>query len=83
METIHGHFKVTIRVEVDADGNVSGATIDSQGPSHYFAEFALKAAREWKFKPAEKDGRAVASTWVLQFQFSQSGIEVTPVETAP
>jgi TonB family protein len=83
MKTIHGHFTVRIRVEVDPEGNVSNATSDSQGPSHYFAEFALKAAREWKFKPAVKDGRAVASRWVLQFQFSQSGIGATSVETAP
>ena len=83
METIQGHFKVGIRVDVDPEGNVSNATIDSQGPSRYFAQFALKAAREWTFRPAEKDGRAVASAWVLLFQFSQSGVEATSEETAP
>ncbi|MFZ0393611.1 MAG: protein kinase [Terracidiphilus sp.] len=83
METIHGHFKVGIRVEVDAGGNVSNATIDAQGPSRYFADFALKAGRGWKFRPAAKNGRAVASTWMLHFMFGQSGVEVTPVETAP
>ncbi|HTX77277.1 MAG TPA: TonB family protein [Terracidiphilus sp.] len=83
METIHGHFKTTIRVDVGADGNVANAAIDSEGPSRYFAEFALKAAQEWKFKPAEKDGRAVASSWNLRFVFAREGTTVTPVETQP
>ncbi len=83
MDTIHGHFKVEIRVNVDPEGNVSNATIETQGPSRYFAGFALNAARGWKFRPAEKDGRAVASTWELHFLFGRDGVEATPVETAP
>ena len=83
MDTIHGHFMVAIRVDVDPEGNVSNATIDSQGPSRYFAQFALNAARGWKFRPAEKGGRATASTWVLHFVFGRDGVEATPVETAP
>ena len=83
MDTIHGHFMVAIRVDVDPEGNVSNATIDAQGPSRYFAGFALNAARGWKFRPAEKDGRAVASTWVLHFVFGRDGVEATPVETRP
>lgn len=74
MATIRGHVRVEIRVEVDAHGNVSNATIESQGPSRYFAQYALNAARGWKFRPA------APSTWMLQFVFAQDGVEATPVE---
>jgi TonB family protein len=75
-ESIRGQVNVSVRVSVDANGNVTNATLDSAGPSKYFAKVALQAAQQWKFKPA-------AGTWILQFQFTQAGNEVTPVEAAP
>jgi len=81
--TVHGHFKVGIRVEVDPQGNVSQASIHSPGPSRYFANQALLAAQNWKFTPAQVDGRAAASTWLLQFQFDQSQCAVTQSEESP
>ena len=81
--TIRGHFKVGIRVEVDPEGNVSQATIDSLSPSRYFANQALTAAQNWKFTPANVNGHPVASTWLLQFQFGQSQSAVTPSEVTP
>ncbi len=80
---IQGHLKVSIRVEVDPEGNVSQASIDSPGPSRYFANQALHAAQSWKFTPAQVDGRAAVSTWLLQFQFGQSQSAVTPTEESP
>ena len=65
------------------EGNVSQASIDSQGPSRYFANQALHAAQNWKYTPALVDGRATASTWLLQFEFGQSQIAVTQSEEAP
>jgi TonB family protein len=82
-DTIHGHVKVGIRVRVDSEGNVANAAIESQGPSRYFAGRALQAARDWKFKPAQENGRAVASEWILHFHFGQSGTTIAPVETSP
>jgi TonB family protein len=83
LDAVQGHFNVRIRVEVDRAGNVSEASIDSPGPSVYFANQALDAVREWKFTPAKVDGRAAASTWLLQFQFGQSQSAVTQTEEAP
>jgi len=80
---VHGHFQVQIRVEVDPEGNVSQAAIDLPGPSRYFANQALTAAQNWKFTPAMVDGRAVASAWLLLFQFSQAQSAVTPSEETP
>jgi TonB family protein len=81
--TIQGRVEVRIRVAVDANGDVANAAVESQGPSKYFANLALGAARSWKFKPAQVDGRAVSSSWILRFQFRQSGTEVAPVEVSP
>ena len=83
LSSIRGHFKVEIRVEVDPEGNVSQASIRSAGPSRYFAKQALTAAQNWTFTPAKVDGRAVASSWLLQFQLGQSQSAVTPSEEAP
>ena len=80
---IQGHVKVGIRVAVDPKGNVSEASIDWPGPSRYFVNQALHAAQRWKFTPAKVDGRAVASTWLLQFQFGQSQSAVTQSEESP
>jgi serine/threonine-protein kinase len=80
--TIRGQVNVTIRVTVDADGNVSNADYDSPGPSKYFAKAALEAARRWKFKPVQVSGSDVSRVWVLRFQFRQTGTEVTPVEVS-
>jgi periplasmic protein TonB len=81
--TIEGTVKVSIQVNVDPGGAVSDASIDSQGPSRYFANLALQAAHGWRFSPAEIGGQAVASVWLLHFQFRQTGIQVIPVEQTP
>jgi protein TonB len=81
--TVHGHFKVQIRVAVDPEGNVSQASIGSAGPSSYFANQALHAAQNWKFTPAKVNGRAVPSAWLLLFQFGQSQSTVTQSEETP
>ncbi|MGC2300499.1 MAG: TonB family protein [Acidobacteriaceae bacterium] len=81
--TIQGHVKVRIGLQVDSSGGVANATIDSPGPSRYFANRALEAARGWKFTPASMDGRAVASKWILQFHFGQDGTTIVPTETSP
>ncbi len=81
--TIQGHVRVTIRVAVDASGDVTSATFDSPGPSKYFAGKAMEAAQGWKFSPAEANGQAIPSQWILRFAFGKAGTEVSPVQTAP
>jgi TonB family protein len=65
MRTISGTVKVSVRLSVDANGNVTDATLESPGPSKYFAGKSLEAARHWKFKPAQVGGNAAPSTWTL------------------
>jgi TonB family protein len=81
--TIEGRLRVAVEVSADASGNVSEAKLVSPGPSMYFANRALAAARGWKFNPPQVDGQAAASTWVLRFQFRKTSIEVSPAEKNP
>jgi|SRR5882672_888690 len=81
--TIEGTIKVGVRAKVDASGNVTEARLVSAGPSKYFARLALEAAREWKFTPAQAQGNAVASEWMLHFGFRRSGTDVVSTQTAP
>jgi eukaryotic-like serine/threonine-protein kinase len=83
MRTISGTVKVSVRLSVDTNGNVTDATLESPGPSKYFAGKSLEAARHWKFKPAQVGGNAAPSTWTLEFQFKRSGINVVPEQTTP
>jgi TonB family protein len=82
-ETIRGTVRVSVRVQVDASGKVVGADLDAAGPSKYFANLALKAARGWEFTPAKVGGEDAPSEWILRFDFAQDGTNVSSAERAP
>jgi TonB family protein len=82
-DTIRGKVKVEVRVRVDPSGNVAGAKLDSPGPSRYFAQLALKAARRWKFRPRIVNARNVPTEWILRFQFEKAGTTAVSVREAP
>jgi len=83
LNTIHGVVRVVVRVHVDAAGSVSQAELESPGPSHYFADLALKAAQKWVFSSPELDGKSVASEWLLRFDYAQSGVVAMPEQVTP
>lgn len=68
LHTIHGTVRVSIQMMVDASGDVTNATFASVGPSRYFANMALAAARRWKFAPGS------AGTRMVEFDFTQGGV---------
>ncbi len=78
--TITGTLRVTVKLEVDSSGNVARATFITAGPSKYFSRQAMQAAQQWKFAPAQVNGKAAPSTWILHFGFKRSGTEVVPQE---
>ena len=82
-DTIRGKVRVSVKVRVDASGSVTDATLDSPGPSQFFADRALKAAQLWKFTPAKMNGNNVPSEWLLRFEIDPATIDVYPTETAP
>jgi TonB family protein len=81
--SIHGEFDVKVRLSVEANGVVSDALFESQGPSRYFSKQALEASRHWRFKPAQMSGEPVRSVWLLEYHFTQSGAEVTATQISP
>jgi TonB family protein len=83
LATIHGVVRVSVRVQVDPTGNVSEATLDSPGPSSYFADLALKAARKWQFTSPEAAGHSIPSAWLIRFHFTPDGPKAFPTQTAP
>ena len=83
LATIHGVVRVSVRVRVDPTGNVSEAALDSAGPSKYFADLALQAARRWQFTSPEVGGHSVPSEWLIRFHFTPSGPKAIPTQTTP
>ncbi len=81
--TIWGTVRVGVKIFVDSSGNVTEATLDSHGPSKYFADLALDAARKWEFAPAKVDGQPVASQWLVSFQFTNAATNAFPRQTSP
>ena len=74
--TIQGRVKVRITVQVDSSGKVVETKLDTPRVSRYFATAALQAARRWRFAPPTEDGNAVASSWVLEFDFGRGGTQL-------
>jgi len=79
LDTIRGTVRVGIKVTVDPSGKVTDATIDSPGPSTYFANLALDAAQKWKFAPS----RNASSDWTLRFEFTPDGTQAFAEQSAP
>jgi TonB family protein len=78
-DTIRGTVRVGIKVSVDPSGEVTDATIDSPGPSSYFANLALQAARQWKFAPAHD----ASSIRILRFEFTPNGAKAFAQPSSP
>jgi TonB family protein len=80
LATIHGVVRVGVRVHVDPTGNVANAELDSPGPSKYFADLALQAARRWQFASPEVGGHSVPSEWLIRFHFTPRGPKAIPTQ---
>ena len=59
---------VTLRIEVDTEGKVTKAEI-IKGAGTVFDEEALKAAKQSRFEPAQKDGRNVIAEFTYVYHF--------------
>jgi protein TonB len=63
---------VTVSVQIDESGNVTDSTVEkSSNPA--FDPAAVAAVRKWKFKPAKKDGAAVAIRVSIPVKFVFEG----------
>lgn len=76
--TIRGKIRIIVRVDVDASGKITNTKLTSPGPSSYFANQTLKAARQWEFSAPEVAGQPTASAWSLVFRIGRKGTQVAP-----
>jgi TonB family protein len=69
--TITSDNIVEVRVHIDSTGKVTSATaVTNRGPvATSLADYALEAARRWRFRPARDSGKSVESDKVLEFLF--------------
>src|SRR5579862_950267 len=64
--TIRGTVRINVRVQLNSDGSVSSADLDSPAPSQFFANLALKAARQWQF------ASSTGSSALIRFDFTNA-----------
>jgi TonB family protein len=83
LETIRGKVRVSVKVNVDASGKVTNAAFEAPGPSKYFSDAAIHAAKNWTFAPPSSNGQKVPSEWLLRFEFAPAGTETFPAELNP
>jgi TonB family protein len=69
--TIRGNVRINVRVQLNPDGTVSSAELAAPAPSQFFADLALKAARQWQFAPLSSSD-ALPSSTVVRFDFTQT-----------
>jgi protein TonB len=59
---------VTLKIEVDPDGRVTNAEITKSGGAGFDDE-ALKAVKQSRFEPAQKDGQNVPAEFIYIYRF--------------
>lgn len=65
----HEEGTVLVRVDVDANGTATNADVVKRSGSRDLDRAAMDAVRKWQFKPALKDGKAIASTVQVPVEF--------------
>jgi len=76
-DKIRDPIDVTLRVLVDASGDVMGALMENPGRNKSLAKLADNAAREWKFAETEQEDPRV---WLLRFEFTREGVTASATE---
>jgi TonB family protein len=81
-DTIQGVLEVRVRVRIDSSGSVTEAALESPGPSRYFANRALEAARRWKFASLIGVSQS-PEEWILRFDYTKAGTQVSSERATP
>jgi TonB family protein len=76
-------LEVRVQARVNSSGTVVDARLVEPGPSRYFATRSLEAARHWKFDPLPVDRPAAAQDWLLRFDYTSNGAEVSGAPVTP
>lgn len=71
--TIRGGVRINVRVQLNPDGTVSSAALANPAPSQFFADLALKAARQWQFaSPSSSPSEPLPPSTIIRFDFTQT-----------
>jgi TonB family protein len=70
---------VVLRLMIDAEGKVTEATVH-QGAGQGFDEAAQKAALQFQFEPAHKEGQPIAAIILYQYRFT---LKQAPLDVGP
>ncbi|TXH70523.1 MAG: TonB family protein [Lysobacteraceae bacterium] len=62
--------KVVVRVDVGADGVPTEVSLVERSRSRSLDRAALQAARQWRFRPAQRGGQAIAGTVEIPIEFT-------------
>ncbi|MBN8799609.1 MAG: TonB family protein, partial [Stenotrophomonas nitritireducens] len=73
--------EVVLKVDVAADGTATGVVVDRSSGHADLDEAAMDAARQWKFVPAYKDGKAVAGQVRVPVRFAMDETTTTTEES--
>ena len=65
--------KVILIVDVAADGSVAAAKVERADPAGVFDASALESVKKWRFTPATKDGKPVASRVRVPLEWRKDG----------
>lgn len=68
LERIGAKGRVVVQFTVDEKGKVVQPKVKTT-TNKKFNQAAITAIKQWKFKPAVKDGRRVKTRWVVPFNF--------------
>ena len=76
---LRGEIAIPVNLTIAESGRVTGARAVQQGSSltTYLANIAKNTAEQWRFRPAARNGRPVASDYTLIFRFSQNSATTT------
>jgi TonB family protein len=80
-DTIRGTILVSVKVQVDASGNVERTELVLPGPSRYFARLAVESAQRWKFNPPVAAGQGSQSEWEIHFYFTREATKADATES--
>jgi protein TonB len=65
--------KVVLQLKLEADGRVSDVDVVSAAPPGSFEDSAVKAFREARFAPAQKNGRPVRALVLIEVVYDWEG----------
>lgn len=66
----HWEGKVTLRIQVSADGSVDGVSVQRSSGHEELDDAALAAVKKWRFMPAKRGSTSVSSSVLVPIDFN-------------